>query len=95
MKLKLETRKPEWDSVVVDQSETYGQDLVSFLKKSERIMEKTAFSKFMNNPSDPVLLDEDDSDSVRTIPKKISAMKRKKILADAEFKIVDRLKRFS
>ncbi|KAI3518271.1 hypothetical protein L1887_06807 [Cichorium endivia] len=63
-------------------------------EKSERIMEKTAFSKFTNNPSDPVLLDEDDSDFVRTIPKKISARERKK-MADAEFKIVDRLKLFS
>ncbi|KAI3764685.1 hypothetical protein L2E82_14696 [Cichorium intybus] len=46
-------------------------------KKSERIMERTAFSKFTNNPSDPVLLDEDDSDFVHTIPKKISISKSK------------------
>ncbi|KAI3518253.1 hypothetical protein L1887_06774 [Cichorium endivia] len=38
-------------------------------------MERTAFSKFTNNPSDPVLLDEDDSDFVHTIPKKISISK--------------------
>lgn len=31
MKLKVETRKQEWDSVVVDQSEIYRQNLVSFL----------------------------------------------------------------
>ncbi|KAI3524801.1 hypothetical protein L1887_03465 [Cichorium endivia] len=40
-------------------------------------MEKTAFSKFTNNPSDPVLLDQYDSDFVHTIPKKISITQSK------------------